>query len=189
VIKTHDRSGWIGASDTARVMGNWETETFRQFWSEKLGYRVNNFKTTAMIAGTYYEHRILDAMRVATRDRQIRKPALRLRVNLDGETKKKIVEVKTYGKDVFKVSSAYWQQAQAEMFAAGKPLDIASNRLYPEDYDNFFNPIDKGRLSIFPIERDDVWIEQKYLPRLRVLAKCLQLRRFPDESEIVYGSG
>jgi hypothetical protein len=165
-------------------MGNWNTETFRAFWSEKLGYRVNNFRNTAMIAGTYYEHRILDAMRVKERDRQIKKPELRLRVNLDGETKKKIVEVKTYGKDTFKVSAAYWQQAQAEMFAAKKPLEIAAYRLLPEDYDNFYSPIDKDRLSVFPVEYDEAWVEEKYLPRLRILADCLKHRRFPTMEEI-----
>lgn len=35
MISNHDRSGWIGASDTAMVMGNWDTETFRRWWATK----------------------------------------------------------------------------------------------------------------------------------------------------------
>ena len=42
MIHNQDRSGWFGASDTARIMGNWNTQTFARWWGEKLG------KTTMM---------------------------------------------------------------------------------------------------------------------------------------------
>ena len=42
VIRDKDREGWIGASDTARVMGCWNTAAFETFWSEELGlYRFD----------------------------------------------------------------------------------------------------------------------------------------------------
>ena len=73
MIHNQDRSGWFGASDTARIMGNWNTQTFARWWGEKLGMFSNDFKTPAMMAGTAYEHRILDAIGIRQRDRQIRR--------------------------------------------------------------------------------------------------------------------
>lgn len=187
MIRNQDRSGWIGASDTARVMGSWNTRTFEAWWRVKLGLPQARYTTKAMTAGTHYEHRILDAVGVEQRDRQIRIRRLRLRVNLDGETVRTIKEVKTHKSEQFKVSKAYWQQAQVEMFATGrklrrrKDLDIVAYRMEEDDYDNFFREIDPSRLSEHPIPYDKDWIEQEYLPRLRYLARCLRKKVWPCE--------
>ena len=85
MIHNHDRSGWFGASDTAIIMGRWDTETFRRWWLQKIGVRTDHFSTPAMQAGTAYEHRILSAIGISTMDRQIRIRRYRLRVNYDGE--------------------------------------------------------------------------------------------------------
>lgn len=183
MIRSKDRSGWIGASDTAMVMANWKTPTWHKWWATKLGVATNTVATTAMLAGTYYEHPILDALGVRRRDRQIKIRRLRLRVNLDGEDEI-IHEVKTYGKDTFKVSRNYWMQAQVEMFAARKRLVIDAYRLTEEEYRNFFLPIDKERLSEHPVEYDAAWIKEQYLPRLRILADCLRRGVFPRESAL-----
>lgn len=187
MIKSHDRSGWIGASDTAMVMGNWKTKTFEKWWRVKLGITQDGFSSRAMAAGTNYEHKILDAIGVKKRDRQIKVWRLRLRVNLDGEIPERIKEVKTHGFERFKVSKAYWQQAQVEMYATGrkmrrrKDLDIVAYRMEEDDYDNFFREIDPNRLSEHPIPYDKDWIEQEYLPRLRYLARCLRKKVWPCE--------
>ena len=55
MIKNNDRSKWIGASDTSMVMGNWETETFKNWWLVKLGIHVNNYKSWAMDCGNIME--------------------------------------------------------------------------------------------------------------------------------------
>lgn len=125
------------------------------------------------------EHRILAAMGISRRDRQIKRRRLRLRVNLDGETREEIHEVKTYGGDQFRVSRAYWMQAQIEMFAAGKPLVIDAYRLEPEDYRNWFRPIDPTRLSAHPVAYDRAWVDTEYLPRLEILAEALRKGVFP----------
>ena len=52
MIRNHDRSGWFGASDTATIMGSWDTETFRRWWAVKLGIRKDHFANAAMQAGT-----------------------------------------------------------------------------------------------------------------------------------------
>lgn len=184
MIKNKSRAGWFGASDTATVMGNWQTKTFAAWWMVKLGLAENNFTNIYLAAGTAYEHRILDALGVKKRDRQIKirkidgKP-VRLRVNLDGEDKEYIHEVKTHSKPGFKVPKNYWQQAQVEMFATGKKLYIDHYLLLPEDYDNFFNEIDPDRLGKIEIPYDREWVEKEYIPRLIHLSKCLKERRFP----------
>lgn len=182
MIRNHSRAYWFGASDTHTIMGKWSSQTFAQWWCVKLGLYERNFTTEAMQAGTVYEHRILDALGIKKRDRQIKKRLLRLRVNLDGEDRTTIYEVKTCkdtGKPI-KVSRAYWEQAQAEMYATGKRrLYIVYYPLLEEDYKNFFNGIDVERVRRIKVDYDAVWIEREYLPRLRYLAHCLRRKIIP----------
>lgn len=180
MIHDKNRAGWFGASDTARIMGNWDTLTFRLWWLEKLGIRTNRIKTDAMQAGTAYEHKILSAIGVKKMDRQIKLRVLRLRVNLDGEDRGTITEVKTHKGD-FKVSKAYWQQCQVEMFATRKLCRIVSYQLTDAEYENFFLPIDKDRIAVWPIERDNEFLRCEYLPRLAYLAGCLRRRETPTK--------
>lgn len=191
MIRNHDRSGWFGASDTATIMGNWNTDTFRRWWLVKLGVRKDRVITPAMQCGTAYEHKILDALRVKTRDRQIRIRSLRLRVNYDGESRQLITEVKTHSKPVFKVTKAYWQQCQVEMFASGSGLfrkrkfcRIVAYRVTKDELFNFFLPIDENRLTQHNVDYDAEWVEGCYLPRLRYLAKCLSTGHWPKEEEL-----
>lgn len=192
MIRNHDRSGWFGASDTATIMGSWGTETFRRWWAVKLGIRQDHFANAAMQAGTAYEHKILDAANVQTRDRQIKVRRLRLRVNYDGETRDMIHEVKTHSKPVFKVTNGYWMQCQVEMYASGcgifrkrKACQIIAYRMTPAEYENFFLPIDMNRLSAHKVEYDSEWVESQYLPRLLYLAKCLKRGKWPQSEEVI----
>lgn len=180
MIRDENRAGWFGASDTARIMGNWDTLTFRLWWLEKLGIRTNHIKTDAMQAGTAYEHKILSAIGIKKMDRQIKLHVLRLRVNLDGEDRETITEVKTHKGD-FKVSKAYWQQCQVEMFATRKRCKIVSYQLTEAEYQNFFLPIDKNRIATWPIDRDNEFLRCEYLPRLAYLAGCLRRRETPTK--------
>ena len=183
MIKNKDRSGWIGSSDCYYVMSGWNTKSFARWWNVKLGLLQNNFVNIAMLAGTHYEHKILNHLGVKKRDRQIKIRRYRLRVNLDGETSM-IHEVKTYSDDEFRVNKAYWQQAQVQMFATNKPLQIVAYRLLPEDYENFYNPIDPERLSFHPVRYDDDWIKHEYLPRVVYLARCMRQGRIPSLSDM-----
>ena len=183
MIKSSDRSGWFGASDTAIIMGNWKTKTFARWWAEKLGLIKNTYTSTAMITGTMYEPRILDHLGIEKRDRQIKLRSLRLRVNLDGEDLDAIVEVKTTGGE-YRVSKAHWQQVQVQMYASGKKARIVAYKLDPDDYKNYFNPIDPMRLASHEIEYDREWLESKFLPRLRYLSACLKRGVFPSECDI-----
>jgi hypothetical protein len=185
VIADHDRSGWFGASDVRVIMGNWDTKTFQNWWATKLGLRSGGFCSRAMQAGTHYEHPILDAIGAVRKDHQILIPELLLRVNLDGDGPGRIWEVKTHSADkVFKVSRAYREQVIVQQFAKkheeGKipKAEIIAYGLTEADYNNFFNSIDKGRISRHEVEYDTEFIGQ-FLPRLKRLKKCLEEGRWP----------
>lgn len=199
MIDSHDRSGWFGASDTAMIMGNWETKTFKKWWMQKLGLNTAHFSTVEMNAGTYYEHAILDAIGAPRKDHQILIPALHLRINLDGDKPAvikniyfdnaplithtepgEIYEVKTHkAEKKFKVSKHYWMQVQVQMF--GKSVvemiipkaEIISYPLTEQEYKNFFLEIDPERITRHSIEYDPEFIKA-YIERLKILCRALE---------------
>ena len=186
MIRNKSRAWWFGASDTSHIMGNWGTKSFARWWLEKIGLRISNYSTMAMMAGTAYEHNVLDAIGVSRKDRQIRKFTLRLRVNLDGETRMKISEVKTWlgeKEDSFSVSKSYWEQCQVEMYAAKKECQIVAYRVTEDEYKNYFLPIEQERISFHPIQYDEKWINEQYLPRLRYFVFCMIRRKLPGVEE------
>jgi hypothetical protein len=186
LIKNKNRSYYIGASDTKFVVGNWETKTFEKWWLEKLNLNKNNYTNVSMMAGTWYEHKILDSLNIKNlkKDKQVKRG--RLRVNLDGNTKDTIYEVKTYKhENGFKALRTYEMQVQVQMYATGiKNAYIVSYGLVESDYKNYFNKIDKSRLSMHKIEYEKGFIEQVYLPRLKYLEKCLKKGIFPIWNEV-----
>lgn len=188
MIADQDRSGWFGASDTAHIMGRWNTKTFEKWWSQKLGLNRDHFTNEAMAAGTNYEHAILDAIGAAEKDRQIFYRPYLLRINLDGNTGSRIHEVKTHRADKrYKPPAAHIRQVQVQMFAAkangweNVTAEIVAYGLLPEEYDNFFMEVDARRIQRFEIEYDPRFIN-RYLQRVRYLGYCLREGVWPDES-------
>ena len=184
MIADQDRSGYIGASDTAMVIGNWHTKTWEKWWMQKIGINTDHFDNKYTIAGTNWEHRILDSLHLPNleKDKQIIIEDLRLRVNLDGNTPFRIIEVKTYqwAKGWKKTPKKYIDQVQVQMFASQiLEAEIAAYGLEDADYDNFFRDIDPQRLQEIPVQYDPQWIETAYLPKLRILADCLKRGVFP----------
>lgn len=171
----------FGASDTSYVVGNWNTKTFEKFWLEKLGIYRNNLNTEAMKCGNNYEHMILDALDIPDLEKDKQIIIGRLRVNLDGNTTDCIYEVKTYKADKeFKVSKQYWRQVQVQMYASGiREAYIVAYDLGEKEYKNFFTKIDKDRIKKFKIEYDEKFIENEYLPKLKILEECLERGVFP----------
>ena len=185
MITNNSRAWWVGASDTSTVVGNWETETFKKWWIEKLGYETPKFNNKYTLAGTHYEHKILDTIPFVQKDNQILIPEIALRVNYDGMVGNSIHEVKTYKADKeFKVSKQYWRQAQVEMFAADSTeLEIVAYPMTEEHYKNYFLPIDKNLIKRFPIEYDQKFIEGEYLPKLIYLKRCMDVGAFPKKED------
>lgn len=181
MISSQDRSFYIGASDTSFVVGNWETKSFENWWLEKLGLRKNNLKTEAMQAGNNYEHKILETLEINNLEMDKQIIIDRLRVNLDGNTNTCIYEVKTHNiEKEFKISKQYWRQAQVEMYASGiHKLYIVAYALEENDYKNFFNKIDKNRIQLIEVKYDEKFITEEYLPRLKILTRCLKEGGYP----------
>ena len=189
MIANHDRSGYIGASDVSFVIGNWKTKTWEKWWLQKLGINRDHFDNKYTIAGTNWEHRILDSLRIPelVKDRQIIIEDLKLRINLDGDTPHRIKEVKTYQwAKGFKCPLKYKQQTHVQVYGAWlggleiEAADIVAYGLEEADYDNFFRPVDPDRLSEIPVYYDHRWVEKIYLPKHLILADCLQRGVFPD---------
>lgn len=185
MIASQDRSGWFGASDVRMIMGSWDTKTFQSWWATKLGLHSGGYVSDAMYAGTYYEHPILDAVGAARKDHQIRIPELLLRVNLDGDAPGRIWEVKTHSLDKpFRVSKAYREQVVVQMYAKKQEegrmprAEIVAYGLTDSDYDNFFHPVDRGRITRHPVDYDREFLGS-FLPRLKRLGTCLREGRWP----------
>lgn len=190
MIASKDRSGWFGASDVDKIVGNWNTKSWLDWWLVKMGVSRNDIETIAMNAGTHKEHQILEYMSpFMETDKQILIPELRLRINLDGNLSEHIYEVKTHSaKKVFKPSKKQVQQVNVQMYGMKylkiselEPVaDIISYALTEDDYKNYFLPIDPERLKLHPIAYDDWWTETMFLPRITYLADCLIKGILPD---------
>lgn len=191
MISSKDRSYYIGASDVSYVVGNWNTKTFEKWYLTKLDICNMDFTNDAMKAGTAYEHKILDALRVEglIKDRQIIDK--RLRVNLDGNTDQVIYEVKTYNiNKPFKVPKRYREQVWVQMYGSEiYKAYIVAYGLEKKDYDNYYRDIDNDRLSLHEIEYNPDFINKQFLPKFRYISQCLDRGSFPNEKEFgeVYG--
>lgn len=186
MIESKDRSGWFGASDVDKIVGNWNTKTWMNWWLEKIGVMRNDFESVAMNAGTHKEHQILEFVNpFMNKDEQILIPELRLRINLDGNIEKHIFECKTHSAEKpFSLSKKYRQQVNVQMFGfKTREADIVSYALTEEDYKNYFLPIDKDRLMYHPIPYEEDFIEKTFLPRIEYLAWCLINGVLPETSK------
>lgn len=199
MITNLDRSEWVGASDiytliTSRrertVNGRKEEySTWTNFKLEKLGLmESSHVKTIYMTAGDLYEQPILDVFGENVEySKTIEIPELALRVNLDGNTDKKIIECKTFRLASGGISPSlmkrYYMQVQTQMFAwkylYGDPIEaeIRSYGLTDEDYYAAYNgyslPIDPNRIHSKMLPYDEYFIEYKLLPKLKPFAEWL----------------
>lgn len=186
MIASKDRSGFFGASDVDKIVGKWTSKSFEKWWMQKLGINTDHFDNRYTLAGTHFEHKILDSLGIPIeKDEQIIIEDLKLRVNLDGFYNGCIYEVKTFVNDKgFKVSKKYRDQVNVQMFAKRtRKAKIIAYGLLENDYDNFFNEIEKDRRHEFIVEYDEKWINTVFLPRLKYLAKCLIEGRMPSERD------
>lgn len=190
--KSKDRVGCFGASDTAFIMGNWNTSTFLNWWQTKLGTMTNDFKNVYTITGTHKEHQIAKWYSNKTKqklklDRKVKVKKYSLVVNLDSETKDTVIEIKTFKLTDKKWSmpKKYWQQVQVQMFASKKhKAIILAYGCKEEDYDNFYLDIESNRIIEISIDYDKKWIFEEYLPRVSYLKACIKERKTPKIEEL-----
>lgn len=189
MIKNKDRSGYFGASDTKFIIGNWKTKTFEKWWLKKMGLDNSHFDNKYTIAGTNYEHKIVDSLGVENieKDKQIIIESLKLRVNLDANTLKRIYEIKTFKNEKgfdLKKHKDYVNQVQVQMYASGiHEAEIVAYGLIENDYKNYFNEIDKKRILHHEVLYDKKFIYNEFLPKLKYLADCLKKGVFPNEKD------
>lgn len=185
MISSKDRSHYIGASDTSMVVGNWTTATYRKWWQEKIGtIYPPQYDNKYTLAGTFYEHAILDTIPMCDKDNQVVIEDLNLRVNYDGMVGNHIYEVKTFKEEKgFEVSKAYWRQAQVEMYVAGsRELHIVAYPMTDEHYKNYFLEIEEDKIQYHKVEYDENFIRE-YLGKLLYLKSCMDEGRFPLKEE------
>lgn len=194
MITNNDRRFWFGASDTAMIMGNWETETFKNWWLVKLGIDLNTgVRTWAMDCGNLMEIPIIrfiekqENLKIKIGKHPYYNPLLRLRVNYDGLRKHEVIEIKTTSKGFKRVPKNYWQQCQVLMYRKKKDRCALYEYIMEDtDYLNpYFPEIDKTRLKRHEIQFDKQFIYNEYLPRLKYLASCLKGKKFPKEQDYV----
>lgn len=172
MISDKSRDYYIGASDTHFVMMNFDTKTFQRWWQTKIGADVMEIESVYTIAGNIYEQRILDEIFVPYRNEQF--IVGQLRVNLDGRTDQEVVEVKTSKKSYTKVRTDHWQQTQVEMFATCMTkARLVAYEMEEADYE-YIRDIDLDRLKTFPIEYDEDWVLNEYMPRFNYLTFCFK---------------
>lgn len=185
MIIDKDRSYYIGASDTERVIQSWETKTFEKWWMVKQGFAVNDFENISMQTGNALEHRILDALGIPDLVHDEQKIIGRLRVNLDARAGGVIYECKTHKyKKNWKPPLRYYRQVwvQINHFDADRG-EIVAYELTPEEYENWYLPIDLRRIRRFPVLPNKGFIRE-YMPRERYLEHCLEHGIYPKESEV-----
>ncbi len=184
MISSKDRSGYFGASDVSFIVGNWKTKTWLSWWLTKLGINRNNIETIYMNAGTHWEHRILEHIGCPEMDKQIILEDLKLRVNLDGNDEDTVYEVKTYIYEKgYKVPKKHMEQVWVQMYASGKrKAYVVSYGLMEKDYKNYFGEIDSERLMLHPIEYNEKWIKEVFLPKLQRLRDCMTEGIIPPEA-------
>ena len=186
MIADNDRSGYIGASDTERVIQSWDTKTFERWWLEKQGLYRRNFRNDYTMTGNALEHKILDSLGVPViHDEQ--RIIGRLRVNIDARYKSTIYEAKTYllkPSEDWKPPKKYYRQVYAEIYAFGaKNGIIVAYGVNQKEYRNWYLPIDKERLKFFTVEPNPFFLE-KYVPRLHFLEHCLDTGEYPTEEKL-----
>lgn len=193
MIKNQNRSKWFGASDVSMVVGNWGTETFKNWWIVKLGLDDNRVRKWIMDCGNLLEIPIirkiekLEKHKIKIGKHPYYNLRLRLRCNYDGLSKEEVVEIKTTATPFKKIPIKYWRQCQVLMYRKRKKRTaLYEYRVLESDYLNpYFPDIDEKRLFRHVIEYDEQFINEVFLPRLRYLARCLRAGKFPKEEEYV----
>ena len=185
---TNDRHKYIGGSECNMMYMNYETATFKKWWSKKLaGFTEDFFTNKAMSVGTILEHDILDlyervnGVKGSRDDQKIKGIA---RANTDYIIGDKVSDVKATSKALEwflkeSIPINYRRQLIHYMYVFG--LNRASIIAYQVDdelLDNPFEELDKAYLFEIDVKVTEKQLEE-HKQRLDYLEHCKEMNIFP----------
>lgn len=188
ITTTSDRHLYIGGSEANMIYLNYETSTFKKWWSEKLsGIKKDSFTNISMSVGTILEHEVLDLYESIHGVKGIRdKSAVKgiARANTDYILNEKVSDVKVTKKAVEwylngKVPLNYKRQLIHYMYVLD--LKKASIIAYQSDEDLINNPFTQlHETKLFeidvPIKKREIEIHKQ---KIEYLEYCRDLNIFP----------
>lgn len=185
---TNDRHKYIGGSEANMVYMNYETATFKKWWSKKLTGLPEDFYTNkAMSVGTILEHDILDLyervhdVKGIRDDQKIKGIA---RANTDYILGDKVSDVKATSKAFewfLKESIPIHYKRQLTHYRYVYGLNRASIIAYQVDdtlLDNPFKDLDELKLFEIDVDITDQEIKE-HKQRLDYLEHCKEMNIFP----------
>jgi len=189
ITTTSDRYLYIGGSEANMLYLNYQTKTFKKWWSKKLTeLPEDNFTNKAMSVGTILEHDILDLYESVNRVRGVREESKVkgiARANTDYILNDKVSDVKATSKafEWFingKVPINYKRQLIHYCYVFG--LNKASIIAYQVNDDLLANPfetLESAYLFEIPvrIKESDIKLHKS---KLDYLEYCREIKIFPE---------
>lgn len=189
ITTTSDRYLYIGGSEANMMYLNYQTKTFRKWWSKKLTeLQEDNFTNKSMSVGTILEHDILDLYESINQVKGIRESSKIkgiARANTDYILDDKVSDVKATSKafEWFikgRVPINYKRQLIHYMYVFG--LNRASIIAYQVNDDLLLNPfktLESEYLFEIPVKITDLDIKN-HKTRLDYLEFCREMNIFPE---------
>jgi len=189
ITTTSDRHLYIGGSEANMIYQNYNTATFKKWWSQKLsGFPQQTFKNINMNVGTILESDVIDLYeRIHNIEDERDKQGIKgiARANTDYILDVKVSDVKVTGKafEWFlkdKVSINYKRQLIHYMYVMDKlEASIIAYQADDELLDLPFQKLDENRLfEIYvPIKSEEIEIHRQ---KLEYLEFCRDMNIFPS---------
>ena len=74
-----------------------------------------------------------------------------------------------------KANGTCWRRLASKIYY----LYIVAYGLNENDYNNYFNKIDKEKIQMIKVDYDEDFIKNEYLPKLEILTNCLKEGVYP----------
>lgn len=188
ITTTSDRHLYIGGSEANMIYLNYETETFKKWWSEKLtGIKNDSFTNLSMSVGTILEHEVIDLYESVHGVKGIRdKSAVKgiARANTDYIIHDKVCDVKVTKKAVDwylkgKVPLNYKRQLIHYLYVFDlKKASIIAYQIDDEMLNNPFQQLNENNIFEIPVPITVKEI-QIHRQKLEYLEYCRDLNIFP----------
>ncbi len=196
ITNTQSRVRYIGASDNGKVNGSFDTPSFKEWWTYKIGITDNiNFDNEYTRAGTILESAVLNKVGIPAKFRNISiKPKdSAIGCNYDALQPDRVIEVKTMkiekARNVlagYSLPAIYKRQANHAMYVANvnRRWNITHTDFYilPLKKEDYKNPFGADLDLVFKVEYDMPDISD-YIKRLNYLDMCLKYGYIPSNAD------